>query len=34
MWLVVYFLGAGLLWLIEWLEWRLFRGYRDGPQNQ
>ncbi len=23
-----------ILWLIEWLEWRLFRGYRDGPQNQ
>lgn len=23
-----------ILWFIEWLEWRLFRGYRDGPQNQ
>jgi hypothetical protein len=23
-----------ILWFIEWLEWRLFRGYREGPQNQ
>jgi hypothetical protein len=23
-----------ILWLIEWLEWRLLRGYREGPQNQ
>ena len=23
-----------ILWFIEWLEWRLFRGYRDRAQNQ
>jgi hypothetical protein len=23
-----------MLWFIEWLEWRLFRGYRDRAQNQ
>ena len=21
-------------WFIEWLEWRLLRGYRGGPQNR
>ena len=23
-----------ILWFIEWLEWRLFRGYRDRTKNQ